>query len=83
MALNERVVRDSLRGFIVRDVIRRPGFPLADNQHIFTALGGHSLDIARLSQYIESEFHVAIPQRELTVANMDTLDLIVARVMRG
>ena len=81
--MDERTIRESLRSFVVREVIRRPGLQLANNQGVFTQLGGHSLELAQLGQFIASEFRVSIPQRELTVANFDTLDQMVARVMRG
>lgn len=81
--MDEKLVRESLRSFITREVIRRTGFTLTNRQRIFTELGANSLELAQLGQYIASEFRVTIPQRELTVANFDTLDQMVARVMRG
>jgi acyl carrier protein len=36
-----------------------------------------------LAVYVESEFGVYIPDSDLTVAKMDTLDQMAARVMRS
>ena len=41
-----------------------------------------SFSLAELAVYCEDEFGVYIPDPDLTVEKMDTLDQIVARVMR-
>ena len=42
-----------------------------------------SFSLAELGVYIESEFDVYIPDPELTVDQLDTLNQIVSRVMKG
>jgi acyl carrier protein len=42
-----------------------------------------SFCLAHLGVFIESAFGVYVPDSELTVENMDTLDQIVNRVLRG
>jgi acyl carrier protein len=42
-----------------------------------------SFALAELGVYIEGEFDVYIPDPELTVGHMDTLDKMVSRVMQG
>ena len=42
-----------------------------------------SFALAELGVFIESEFDLYIPDPELTVDQMDTLDEIVSRVLRG
>lgn len=39
--------------------------------------------IAHIAVFIEQAWGVYIPDTELTVENMDTLDLIAARVLQG
>jgi acyl carrier protein len=41
-----------------------------------------SFALAEFAVYVEKEFGVYIPDADLTVAKMDTLDQMVARVMR-
>jgi acyl carrier protein len=41
-----------------------------------------SFSLAELAVYVENEFDVYVPDPDLTVEKMDTLNLIVARVMR-
>ena len=41
-----------------------------------------SFSLAEFAVYVEKEFGVYIPDSDLTVAKMNTLDQMVARVMR-
>ncbi|HET6446135.1 MAG TPA: hypothetical protein VFI27_16330 [candidate division Zixibacteria bacterium] len=81
--MNEQEVRDNLRRFITVDLIRDRGYKLQDDEGIITGGLMDSFSLAELSVYIESEFDVYIPDPELTVEQMDTLDLIVSRVLKG
>jgi len=42
-----------------------------------------SFALAELAVYVEKQFNVYIPDPDLTVAKMDTLNQMVARVLRG
>jgi acyl carrier protein len=76
-------VRDTLRTFITKELMRNPGYALRDDEKIVTRGLIDSFSLAELAVYIETAFGVYIPDPELTVAEMDTLDQIVARVRRG
>jgi acyl carrier protein len=77
----ETDVRDKLRAFIVTELIRDPGYPLADDEGIISGGLMDSFSLAELGVYVEQEFDVYIPDPELTVDRMDTLNQIIARVM--
>lgn len=79
--MNERQVRDKLRSFITRELIRDDEYQLTDDEGIITGGLMDSFALAEFAVYVESEFGVYIPDAELTVANMDTLDMMVARVL--
>jgi acyl carrier protein len=76
-------VRESLKTFITKELIRDPAYPLRDDEKIITGGLIDSFSLAELAVYVERTFGVYIPDPELTVAEMDTLDQIVARVLRG
>ena len=81
--MNESAVREKLRAFITRDLIRDATYPLTDDEGIITGGMMDSFALARLGVYVEQAFGVYIPDPDLTVAKMDSLDQIVARVLRG
>jgi acyl carrier protein len=79
----ETDVRENLRTFIVNELIRESDYSLADDEGIISSGLMDSFALAELGVYIEQEFDVYIPDPELTVVRMDTLNQIVARVMAG
>ena len=81
--MDEKTVREKLAAFIARELIRDPGYELNDDEGIITGGLMDSFALAELAVYIEQQFGVYIPDTDLTVAQMDTLNQMAARVMRG
>lgn len=80
--MDDKTVREKLRTFITRDLIRDPGYDLADAEGVITGGLMDSFALAEFAVYVEKEFGVYIPDADLTVVKMDTLNQMVARVMR-
>lgn len=83
MALNESDVREQLRAFITSELIRDAKYPLQDDEGIVTGGLIDSFALAEVGVFVENEFGVYIPDPDLTVDQMDTLDQMVARVLQG
>lgn len=81
--MDEHAVRENLRAYITRELMRDATYKLTDTEGIISGGWIDSLALAELGVYVEREYNVYIPDPDLTVAKMDTLDQIVARVMRG
>ncbi len=81
--MDELTVREALRTFIVRDLMRDASYPLANEEGIISGGLMDSFALAALGVFIEQQFDVYIPDPELSVARMDTLDQIVSRVLWG
>ncbi len=80
--MDEGAIREKLRGYITRELIRDANYPLSDSEGIITNGLMDSFALAELAVYIENEFNVYIPDPDLTVEKMDTFDQIIARIMR-
>jgi acyl carrier protein len=80
---DEQTIREKLRAFITRDLIRDADYPLTDTEGVITGGLMDSFALAEFAVYVEKEFGVYIPDSDLTVAKMDTLNQMVARVMQG
>ena len=76
-------VREDLRAFIVRTLIRDPAYSLRDDEPIITSGLIDSFSLAELAVFIERQWQVYIPDPDLTVEKMNTLDQIIARVLAG
>lgn len=83
MALNETEVREKIRTFIVEELIRDANYNLTNDEPIITQGLMDSFSLAELGVYVEGEFDVYIPDPDLTVDKMNTLDQMVARVLEG
>lgn len=81
--MQEADVRTKLRQFIVRDLIRDETYELDDDEGIITGGLMDSFALAEYGVFVEQEFDVYIPDADLTVDKMDTLDQMVARVLAG
>ena len=81
--MNDADVRDKLRAYIARELIRDAAYSLTDTEGIISGGLMDSFALAELGVFVEKEFNVYIPDPDLTVSKMDTLDQIVARVLRG
>lgn len=80
--MDEKTVRQQLRDFILEDLIRDPDYDLEDDEGIVTGGLIDSFSLAQIGVFAEEAFGVYIPDPDLTVAKMDTLDLMVARILR-
>jgi len=76
-------ILERLRVFICTDLMQHPDYPLRNDEALMSGGLIDSFSVAYIAVFIEQQFAVFIPDPELTVENMDTLDLIAARVLRG
>ena len=76
-------IRDALKDYICTELLRRPSYPLRADEPLITGGLIDSFCVAHLGVFIETTFGVYIPDVELTIENMDTLERIAARVARG
>ncbi|MCC6602497.1 MAG: hypothetical protein IT327_04765, partial [Anaerolineae bacterium] len=75
-------LRRQMRAFILNELVREPDYPLRDDEGIISSGLMDSFALAELGVYVEDAFDVYIPDADLTVAKMDSLNQMVARVLR-
>lgn len=80
--MTETEVRAKLRQFILIDLIKDPKYALGDDEGIVSGGLIDSFSLAEIGVFAEQEFNVYIPDPDLTVTKMNTLNLMVARIMR-
>jgi acyl carrier protein len=80
--MDQQTVRQKIKSFILNELIREPNYPLRDDEEIVSNGLMDSFALAELGVFVEDEFDIYIPDPDLTVAKMDTLNQMVARVMR-
>ncbi len=75
-------VKERLRAFVRDELIRNPKYALQDSEPLITGGLIDSFSLAYFGVFVEETFDVYIPDPDLTVENLDTLNQMVDRVMR-
>jgi acyl carrier protein len=81
--MDEKTIREKLRAYIAKELIRDASYPLGDDEGIITGGLIDSFSLTEVGVFAEKEFNVYIPDPDLTVEKMNTLNLMVARILRG
>jgi acyl carrier protein len=82
MQMDEPTIRRQMRAFILNELVREPDYPLREDEGIVSSGLMDSFALAELGVFVEDAFGVYIPDAELTVTKMDSLNQMVARVLR-
>ena len=80
--MDEATIRAKLRDFITRELIRDETYELTDTEGIISEGLMDSFALAEFGVYVEEEFDIYIPDADLTVEKLDTLNQMVARIQR-
>ncbi len=80
--MNADTVRAALHDFITRDLMRDPSYTIEPDEGIITGGLIDSFSLAQIGVFVEEKFGIYIPDPDLTVTKMNTLDAMVARVVR-
>ncbi len=74
-------IKTELKRFICEELLRRPEYPLANDEPMITGGLIDSFSLAQIGVFIEKAFDVYIPDTELTVEKFDTLDQMTLQVL--
>lgn len=82
MSVTIDTVKAELKTFICTELIGDPEYPLQYDEAIITGGLIDSFSLAQVGVFVEDTWDVYIPDTDLTVEAMDSIDLMAARVMR-
>ncbi len=75
------IVKARLSEFIRTELMRNPSYELAEDEPLITGGLIDSFSLAQIGVFVEKAFSVYLPNTDLTVENMDTLQLMVNRIL--
>jgi len=79
--VNKTEIKTKLKDFISRELLGNPNYQIEDQEPLITGGLIDSFSLAQIGVFVEDVFDVYIPDTDLTVANMDTLEQMVTRIM--
>lgn len=74
-------IKTQLRDFITRELLNRSDYQLADDDALITGGLIDSFSLAQIGVFVEDAFGVYIPDTDLTVEQMDTLEQMAQKVI--
>ncbi len=80
LRMERNELKNRLRSYIRKEIIKNENYPLKDDEPMITAGLINSFSLVQIAVFIEDEFKVKIPDTDLTVENMDTLNDMAARI---
>ena len=81
--MNAQEMRDRLRDFVRSELLRKPDYPLAADEPLITGGLIDSFSLAQIGVFVEDAFGVYVPDTDLTVANMDTIERMVICIVKA
>lgn len=79
--MNEHEVREKLKKFISTEIMNNSDYQIKDDEPLITSGLMDSFSLAQVGVFAEIEFNVYIPDPELTVDNMNTVNDMVKKIM--
>ena len=80
--MDSDAIKARLRQFISTDLLHNPEYPIKDDESLITTGLIDSFSLAQIGVLAEVEFGVYIPDAELTVDRMDTVNDMAAAILR-
>ena len=76
-------IKQKLKVFICQELLNNPKYALTDTEPLITGGLIDSFSLAQIGVFAETAFDVYIPDTDLTVDKMDTLQQMVDRIVKG
>jgi acyl carrier protein len=74
-------IKEKLKTYICREILRNKDYPLQYDEPLVTGGLIDSFSLVHIAVFIENEIGVQIPDTDLTIENMDTIDDMTARIV--
>ena len=79
--MNETEIKDKLRTYICSEIIKNKDYPLQDDEPLITGGLVDSFSLVHIAVFIENEIEVKIPDTDLTIETMDTINAMTKRIL--
>ncbi len=78
--MENKVIKSRLKHYILREIIKNEDCSIKDDEPLITGGLINSFSLVQIAVFIEDEFKVKIPDTDLTMENMDTLNDMTSRI---
>ncbi len=78
--MDENEIKSKLKTFICTEIMNDADYPLAYDEALITSGLIDSFSLAQVGVFVEIEFKIYIPDPELTVDQMNTINAMAAKI---
>jgi acyl carrier protein len=78
--MDKNNMKAKLKKYIVEEIMKNEDYSIRDDEPLITNGLINSFSLVQIAVFIEEEFQVKIPDTDLTVENMDTINDMTARI---
>ena len=79
--MNETNVNKKLRTYICEEILKNKDYPLKDDEALISGGLIDSFSLVHLAVFIEKEIGVQIPDTDLAIGTMDTINAMTKRIL--
>lgn len=79
--MNETEIKKKLRTYICEEILKNKDYPLKDDETLISGGLIDSFSLVHLAVFIEKEIGVQIPDTDLTIETMDTINVMTKRIL--
>lgn len=79
--MNETEVKNKLRTYICEEILKNKDYPLKNDEALISGGLIDSFSLVHLAVFIEKEIGVQIPDTDLTIETMDTINAMTERIL--
>ena len=79
--MDENEIKSKLKQFICTEIMNDADYPLKYEEPLITSGLIDSFSLAQVGVFVEIEFNTYIPDPELTVDQMNTINAMAAKIM--
>ena len=81
--ISNAAVRKKLKNFILKEILRNPDYPMKSDEPLISGGLIDSFSVVQIAVFVEETFEIVIPDADLTIENMDTLDQMAGLILNA
>ena len=79
--MNETEVKNKLRTYICEEILKNKDYPLKNDEALISGGLIDSFSLVHVAVFIEKEIGVQIPDTDLAIGTMDTINAMTKRIL--
>ena len=80
--MTEKEIKEKLKTYICSEIIKNKDYPLTDDEAMLSGGLVDSYSLVNIAVFIEKELEIKIPDTDLSIEKMDTVNLMTERIMQ-